>query len=31
MGIGIASFGLQIATTVIYAYTCEVCFLNPQY
>jgi MFS family permease len=25
MGIGIASFGLQVATTVIYAYTCEVC------
>ena len=27
MGLGLASFGLQIATTVIYAYTCEVCLL----
>lgn len=28
MGIGIASFGLQVATTVIYAYTCEVGLSN---
>ena len=29
MGIGIASFGLQIATTIVYTYTAEVCPLSP--